>query len=125
MFTKGAVDVCDFAADTAPQAIELFATGIREGYDLCWHSRGSLFAGINMNNTNDMTPGHEALPSISARPAEMMLRIVRGKYYGHPNPARDQWVFQDGNPTAGVDPWEVPGLPVGTMPERTLIHRCW
>ncbi len=111
------VDVRDFTPDTASEALEVFATGIREAFDLCWHSGGSLFAGVNMNDTNEQTPGRDGLPPVNVRPAEMMLRIVRGRYYGHPNPSRNEWVLLGGNPTAGVDPWEVPQLPVGTRPE--------
>ena len=102
-------------ADDAP--VKLFASGIREAYDLCWHSNGQLYASVNMNDTKEKTPANEGLPAVSVRPSEMMLRIVRGKYYGHPNPSRNQWVLLGGNPTKGIDPWEVPELPVGTMPD--------
>ncbi len=50
----------------------------------------------------------------------MMLRIVRGNYYGHPNPSRNEWVLLGGNPTSGIDPWEVAVLPVGTQPEKSF-----
>ena len=49
-----------------------------------------------------------------------MLRIVEGKYYGHPNPSRKEWVLLGGNPTPGVDTWEVTTLPVGTNPEANF-----
>ena len=73
-----------------------------------------------MNDTKEKTPGHEGLPTVNTRPAEMMLRIVEGKYYGHPNPSRGEWVLLGGNPTASVDPWEVRELPVGTEPEANF-----
>lgn len=114
------VNVKYFDKTTNPAAIEVFATGIREAYDLCWHSSGSLFAGVNMNDTNERTPKKDDLPSVNVRPAEMMLRIVRGKYYGHPNPSRNEWVLLGGNPTDGIDPWEVASLPVGTQPEASF-----
>lgn len=120
VWKKTPVNVRDFGPTTNPDALQVFATGIREAFDLCWHSNGQLFAGVNMNDTNDTTPSRDRLPSINVRPAEMMLRIVQGKYYGHPNPARDEWVLLGGNPTADVDPWEVPELPVGTMPEKNF-----
>lgn len=116
----GPVDVREFQPQTSPRAIQVFATGIREAFDLCWHSSGQLFAGVNMNDTRDATPAREGLPAISVRPAEMMLRIVAGKYYGHPNPSRKEWVLLGGNPTADVDPWEIPELPVGTKPEQNF-----
>lgn len=115
--TNTPVDVRAFRPWTEPTALQVFATGIREAFDLCWHSSGQLFAGVNMNDTNNSTPARSGLPAVSVRPAEMMLRIVEGKYYGHPNPSRNQWVLLGGNPTAEVDPWEVPELPVGTKPE--------
>ena len=121
LFQSGSpVNVRDFDSKTNPQAIQVFATGIREAFDLCWHSGGSLFAGVNMNDTNEKTPGRKGLPAISMRPAELMLRIVKGKYYGHPNPSRNEWVLLGGNPTTQVDPWEVPSLPVGTRPEANF-----
>ncbi len=115
-----AVDVRDYSADTNPAALQVFATGIREAFDLCWHSVGRLFAGVNMNDTNEKTPGKESLPAVNVRPAEMMLRIEEGKYYGHPNPSRNEWVLLGGNPTAEADPWEVTELPVGTKPEANF-----
>ena len=53
-------------------------------------------------------------------PAAVMVRIVRGKYYGHPNPSRNEWVLLGGNPTSDADPWEVDALPVGTQPEKNF-----
>jgi hypothetical protein len=43
---------------------------------------------------------------------------VAGKYYGHPNPARNppEYVLNGGNPTSGTDPFEVVEYPVGTQP---------
>jgi hypothetical protein len=108
----------DWRAVDAP--VQIFATGIREAYDLCWHGNGSLYAGVNQNDTGERTPENQArgLPAVSARPDEPLIRIVGGGYYGHPNPAREEWVLMGGNPTAGRDPWEVSELPVGTLPER-------
>lgn len=117
LWKHGPVNVRNFRPDTNANAIEVFATGIREAFDLCWHSSGELFAGVNMNDTRDATPAHDGIPAVSVRPAEMMLRIVGGKYYGHPNPTRNEWVLLGGNPTSQIDPWEVLELPVGTKPE--------
>lgn len=114
------LDVRDFEVGTNPEAIQVFATGIREAFDLCWHSSGNLFAGVNMNDTNETTPARDHLPAVTTRPAEMMLRIAEGKYYGHPNPSRNEWVLLGGNPTSQVDPWEVATLPVGTNPESNF-----
>jgi len=99
--------------------VRLFATGIREAYDLCWHSNGQLYAGVNQNDTAERSPENAArkLPAVSVRADEPLLRIAEGKYYGHPNPARNEWVLMGGNPTSGDDPWEISALPVGTQPE--------
>ncbi len=99
--------------------VRLFATGIREAYDLCWHSNGQLYAGVNQNDTNEMSPANPArqLPAVPMRADEPLLRIAAEKYYGHPNPARNEWVLMGGNPTPEKDPWETTNLPVGTQPE--------
>ncbi|HEV7283181.1 MAG TPA: Ig-like domain-containing protein [Pirellulaceae bacterium] len=110
----------DGSYDPASGPVRVYATGVREAYDLCLHSNGSLYAGVNMNDTGERTPGRDGLPSVSARPREMMIRIVRGKYYGHPNPSRGEWTLLGGNPTDERDPWEVPELPVGTQPDRNF-----
>ena len=97
--------------------VKLYATGVREAYDLCWHSNGHLYAGVNMNDTGNSTPKRGDLPAVNVRPDEMLINIKPGFYYGHPNPTRSEWVLLGGNPTAGKDPWEVTKLPVGTRPE--------
>ena len=58
-----------------------------------------------------------AIRDIKQTTDDMLLKIEKGAYYGHPNPARGQYVLNGGNPTAGVDPMEVPAYPVGTMPD--------
>jgi glucose/arabinose dehydrogenase len=99
--------------------VRIFATGIREAYDLCWHSNGRLYAGVNQNDTGEFSPANATrnLPAITINAPEPLIRIVEGKYYGHPNPSRDEWVLMGGNPSAAVDPWEIAKLPVGTQPE--------
>ncbi|TDT18486.1 fibronectin type III domain protein [Ilumatobacter fluminis] len=46
--------------------------------------------------------------------------VQEGKYYGHPNPERCEWVLHSGNPTSGQDPNERTGgsnYPVGVQPD--------
>jgi hypothetical protein len=107
----------DPRAKDAP--VRLFATGIREAYDLCWHSNGQLYAGVNQNDTGELSPENKTrqLPAVSVRADEPLLRITAGSYYGHPNPSRNEWVLMGGNPTPVKDPWEISTLPVGTQPE--------
>lgn len=61
---------------------KVFATGIREAYDLCWHSNGQLYAGVNQNDTGERSPENTArqLPAINERADEPLIRIVEGKY---------------------------------------------
>jgi hypothetical protein len=98
--------------------VKVYATGIREAYDLCWHSNGNLYAGVNMNDTAQPTPPHPKLPVLEALHAdEPLICIVEGTYYGHPNPSIHRFVVQGGNPTEAKDPWEIDRYPVGTPPE--------
>jgi hypothetical protein len=107
----------DWRGPDAP--VRVFATGIREAYDLCWHSNGQLYAGVNQNDTPERSPAQpeRKLPAVSVRADEPLIRIVEGRYYGHPNPSRHEWVLMGGNPTEGKDPWEITQLPVGTNPD--------
>ena len=106
----------------APNApLTLYATGFREMYRPCWHSNGNLYGGVNQNDGTGRadTPAAPGVPSLSAVfPDEPLVRIVKGGYYGHPNPSRGETVLLGGNPTAATDPWEVPEYPVGVKPER-------
>ena len=106
---------------TAP--VKLYATGFREMYRLAWHSNGNLYGGVNQNDGTARadTPSCPGVPSLhSVFPDEDLVRIVQGGYYGHPNPSRKQYVLMGGNPTAGVDPWEVPEYPVGVQPDAAF-----
>ena len=113
----------------APNApVRLYATGLRNVYDFLFHSNGSLYApangsgggGITPDNPN--TPENEGLTSVSSRP-DYLFRVQQGRYYGHPNPSRNEYIMAGGNPTAGTDPDEVTGTPgtsgyaVGTLPD--------
>lgn len=105
-------------AGSAP--VKLHATGFRQMYRLCWHSNGNLYGGVNQNDGTGRsdTPSCPGVPSLFAVfPDEDLVRIVKGGYYGHPNPSRKQYVLLGGNPTAGPDPWEVPQYPVGVQPD--------
>jgi glucose/arabinose dehydrogenase len=108
----------DPTAANAP--LKLFATGFRQMYRICWHSNGSLYGGVNQNDGTGRsdTPSAPGVPSLFAVfPDEPLVRIVAGGYYGHPNPARNHFVLMGGNPTSGVDSWEVPEYPVGVEPD--------
>lgn len=99
--------------------VQIVATGLRNALGLCFHSTGHLFSATNGNSwrAGATTPAKDDIPAITYTPHEALMRIVPGKYYGHPNPAREEYVLLGGNPTEDKDPWEVPMYPVGTMPE--------
>ncbi len=111
----GASNYDPYAAN-AP--VKIYATGLRSAYDLFWHSNGYLYAATNGSAAGGNTPaggGAVALTGVGTQD-DFLFRIVAGKYYGHPNPLRGEFVLNGGNPTAGVDPGEVAEYPVGTMP---------
>jgi glucose/arabinose dehydrogenase len=120
-------------AATAPLTIH--ATGVRNAYDLVWHRNGHLYAPTNGSAAGGNTPGTPSpLPASCARrgytgPAvppltgvptaetDYVFDVEPGRYYGHPNPVRCEWVLAGGNPTAAADPFEVPAYPAGTGPD--------
>lgn len=131
-----------FAAN-AP--LTLYATGVRNAYDLVWHSNGHLYtptngsaAGGNTPATSSPLPGACAnridmatagpytgpsVPAVTANPApetDYVFDVKKGRYYGHPNPSRCEWALAGANPTASTDPFEVAAYPVGTQPDRNL-----
>ena len=129
-------------ASNAP--VTLYATGVRNAYDLVWHSNGQLYLPTNgsaaggnapgtpsklpascQNRIDDATNGNYTGPTVKAQYGiidqnDYLYRVVRGGYYGHPNPLRCEWVLNGGNPTSGVDSFEVTKYPVGTRPDRNF-----
>jgi hypothetical protein len=121
----------DPAAPGAP--LTLYATGVRNAYDILWHSNGALYAPINGSAAGGNTPGSPpraaapnggacgpvpALVDVRQTLDDYLFRVEPGAYYGHPNPKRGQFVLNGGNPTAGADPEEISSYPVGTRPEK-------
>lgn len=122
----------------APDApVTLYATGIRNAFDMVWHTNGHLYVPANGAAAGGNTPSVTTpLPaSCSNRPDggysgpfiqgkdkmgvqnDFLFKVEKNKYYGHPNPTRCEWVLNGGNPTAGKDPAEVIDYPVGTQPD--------
>ena len=127
----------------APGApVTIYASGIRNSFDLLWHSNGVLYAGVNGSAAGGNTPatpddfahvprridsdsrGTYAGPPVPAikevhqTEDDLLFRIDKGGYYGHPNPARGEYILDGGNPTGGRDPAEFTDYPVGTQPDR-------
>lgn len=118
----------------APSApLTIYASGIRNPYDLVWHSNGWLYISFNGSasggNLPAATPGAPCAngstysgPSVSAQTNvpeknDYLVRVTPGGYYGHPNPTRCEFVMNGGNPTNGTDPAQVTTYPVGTQPD--------
>jgi len=101
-----------FAEDAV---LKIYATGVRNAYDLVWHSNGNLYVPTNGTASGGKTPNDPTQPGLdtvianSPKQYDYFFTIEEGGYYGHPNVLRDQYVLNGGNPTAGLDPNEVVG----------------
>jgi hypothetical protein len=129
----------------APGApVTLYATGVRNAYDLVWHTNGNLYAPTNGGAAGGNAPAYTGaqpaprridgtydgtivpgLSNIAATQSDYLFRIEKGGYYGHPNETRGEYVLNGGNPTAGVDDNEVASYPVGTQPDRNYRGPAW
>lgn len=123
--------------------LTIFASGVRNAFDLAWHRNGFLYVPTNGSASGGSTPatpspfippytprmdgaingpytGPEvpALSAVSQTMNDFLFRVVQGGYYGHPNPTRHEYVLNGGNPTADSDPAQVNAYPVGTLPDR-------
>lgn len=122
--------------------VTIFASGVRNAYDLVWHTNGELYvptngsaAGGNTPNTpiplplacqnriDQATNGAYTSPSVPSlsnigTQRDFLFRVVKNGYYGHPNPKRCEWVLSGGNPTDGTDPVQINEYPIGTQPDR-------
>ena len=104
----------------------MYASGLRNPYDLLWHSNGKLYATDNGPNsflgsasTSCTTENPDPWPALPGGPDELNL-IVEGDYYGQPNRNRGrfdvrQCVYHSGDEGDGAD-WTGPIdlLPVST-----------
>jgi hypothetical protein len=123
--------------------LTIYASGVRNAYDLVWHRNGQLYAPTNGSAAGGNTPATPsplpaacqsrvdsatngaytgpqvpALTNVATAQDDYLFRIVKSGYYGHPDPARCEWVLNGGNPTSGTDPSQVSQYPVGTQPDR-------
>lgn len=109
----------------APGApVTIYAYGVRLAYDLLWHSNGHLYAPVNGSSSGGNSPEGKGVPGIKNIPLsehDWLLRIIPGKYYGHPNPTHGYFILNGGNPTDGGDWAEVAQYPVGTMPDPDYV----
>jgi large repetitive protein len=95
-----------------PCDVATYATGLRNTYDFVFHSNGSLYAPDNAVGSNSTFPPSPSPPCSGmaddakwdAEPPgdavdplhDPLNLVLPGRYYGHPNPSRDECVFYDG-----------------------------
>jgi glucose/arabinose dehydrogenase len=80
--------------------VSTYATGLRNPYDLVWHTNGQLYVNDNganagLGNAPDPTTCGEPGYDPGTQPDELN-RVVANKYYGHPNPSRGECLFNGG-----------------------------
>jgi len=92
--------------------VEVFASGLRNTYDFVFHSNGSIYAPDNGLGVTGTFPQSAAAPCFGNAPVathnpgsqpDPLLRILPGRFYGHPNPSRGECVFGNGS-EQGVPP---------------------
>ena len=110
-------------------ALTLFASGIRNAYDLVWHSNGQLYVPTNGTAGGSRSPGSVAgtrrpdgtfyagpiIPAIGPNEVQRdwLFRVDPARsiaYYGHPNPLRGEYVLNRGSIDAAR-------YPAGTGPD--------
>ncbi|MGM0560076.1 MAG: carbohydrate-binding protein [Pseudomonadota bacterium] len=95
--------------------LKIFATGVRNAYDLVWHSNGHLYIPTNGTASGGKTPQDPSQPGFdttinnSPKQYDYFFTVDEGGYYGHPVALRDEYILNGGNPTSGSDPNEVVG----------------
>ncbi len=82
-----------------------------------------LYKDSNGNYLPYAGPTSGALSAVQVVEQDTLLDLKEGSYYGHPNRYRGEYIFDGGNPTSGVDPYEIPGngtngYAVGQQPDR-------
>lgn len=151
---RGPVDLVVRSNGTTPYNIfkgsnplRLYATGVRNDFDMVYHSNGRLYAGINGSSAGGNVPGTPAFSSVPIQnrtdkdvrgrgtftgPGSNPLSNVRqvmqdtlldlreSAYYGHPNATRGEYILMGGNPTGSDDPYEIAQYPVGQQPDRNF-----
>jgi glucose/arabinose dehydrogenase len=102
--------------------LTLYATGLRNAYSLAWVN-GQLYASVNGAAATGNIPAPPGKPNLAvndtlATEYDYLDRVVAGKYYGHPDPARGQYIANDGNVDGNpANPYEMQQYPVGTQPD--------
>lgn len=93
-----------------PCDVQVFASGLRNTYDFVHHSNGSIYGPNNGLGVTGTFPPSASPPCFGfgstvsyqqggQNPGDQpdgLNRIVQGRYYGHPNPTRNECIFGDG-----------------------------
>lgn len=114
------MDVTGIAAKDVPCDVAVYASGLRNVYDIAFHSNGRLYGPDNglgvVGTIPDLAPTDLTWDPASGcegmitdiqshfpkeRP-DLLYAIEEGNYYGHPNPSREQCIFFGGNPTGDM-----------------------
>lgn len=118
-----------FATDAV---LKIYAMGVRNAYDLVWHSNGNLYLPTNGTAAGGKTPQDpdsvfDTATENAPKEYDWLFTVEEGGYYGHPNPRQGYYIMNGGNPTAGADPFELvagsdgnpttDGYAVGVLPE--------
>jgi hypothetical protein len=128
--------------------LTIYAKGLRNAYDLVWHSNGELYVPTNGSAAGGNTPALKsgsvwsngqvytgpdipAMTDVRDTQNDYLYRVKKDGYYGHPNTLRNEYILNGGNPTSSTDPGEVVwtangqtyGYPVGTPKEPNF--RGW
>jgi N-acetylneuraminic acid mutarotase/glucose/arabinose dehydrogenase len=93
--------------------VAVYASGLRNIYDFVHHSNGHIYApenGLGVKGTFPATPTPDCQGIVTystqfdpGEQPDTLLLLQAGRYYGHPNPARDECVFGNGS-RQGVSP---------------------
>ncbi|MEO7800835.1 MAG: Ig-like domain-containing protein, partial [Ginsengibacter sp.] len=114
--------------------LKIYASGIRNAYDLLWHSNGQLYVAANGSAAGGNTPSSVTgtirtngkpysgpivpeLTNVQQTQEDYLFKVQQGGYYGHPNALRGEYVLNGGNPSSAMDSAQVDAYPVGTRPD--------
>ncbi|AFZ68660.1 Ig-like domain-containing protein [Deinococcus peraridilitoris] len=132
---EGSASLGNYDPNGERAPVTIFADGVRNAYDLVWHTDGALYVPTNGGAAGGNTPAGDGAPALNnvSNQDDYLFRVTgSGGYYGHPVALRGHYVLNGGNPTAGRDPFEVvpdgqgrAGYPEGTRPDanyRPPVH---
>jgi fibronectin type 3 domain-containing protein/glucose/arabinose dehydrogenase len=110
---------------SANEPLTIYVSGIRNAYDLIWDTNGDLYAPTNGSSAGGnipatppgYTPAAPAENNVAQAEDDYLYIAKPGYYYGHPNPARGEYIFGGANP---IDPAPNTAIqtayPLGTNP---------